>query len=190
MSKKILELLLKNKNWASEKKKSDTNFFKELSQKQNPSIFWLGCSDSRVIPKEICDFSLGEMFMHTNIANQANMNDLNLTSSLDYAINTLKVKHIIVCGHTQCGGVQAAIDGNTLDTVSQWITPLRELYKKNKNLNSEDLSELNVKKQAKKIATSELTQNSWKKRNLPQIHGWIFQIESGLIKEICFHSPN
>ncbi len=185
---KVSGLLSKNKAWAFEKTEADASFFTKLSQEQKPSIFWIGCCDSRVLPGELFDFSLGEVFMHTNIANQVDMNDLNLMSALDYSVNVLGVEHIIICGHTCCGGVQSAIDDNVSDVLGEWLKPLRELYRENKGLNSQTLSALNIKRQVEKISNCELIQSSWKKRKAPQVHGWMFQLEDGIVREICSSS--
>lgn len=181
MKTKISNFLLKNKNWSSEKEKVDINYFTKLFKEQKPSIFWIGCCDSRVIPNKILNLPLGSVSVHTNIANQVNYNDANLISALTYAVNILKVEHVIVCGHTCCGGVQAAIDNNAPEAVKEWVKPLRAIYKKNNILNNNDLSELNVKTQAQKISQHKLFKNN---KNSPQIHAWIFKIENGTIFQL------
>ncbi|MBE8162876.1 MAG: carbonic anhydrase [Bdellovibrionaceae bacterium] len=182
MNTKISTLLLKNKNWASEKVSKDSSYFTKLLQQRKPSVFWIGCCDARVIPSEIISSSLSDIFMHTNIANQVNSNDTNLIAALTFAVNTLKVEHIVVCGHTDCRGVQAAMDNNSCEVLKDWLRPLQNLYKKNNSLDTTAFSELNIKNQVKKVQQHTLLQNH---KNPPQVHGWIFQIETGTIKALC-----
>ena len=193
MSDVIKKMLSQNKTWAKEQIANKADYFDTLASGQTPSIFWIGCCDSRVIPSEILKAFLGDIFVQTNIANQVCENDPNTMSSLEYAVNVLKVDHIVVCGHTFCGGIAAGMC-DTLEhlpkNIQQWLTPIQQLYQSKKSeLPSEDetarataLSVLNVHHQVDKISRLELIQ---KATPPPQIHGWLFQLESGTIESIC-----
>ena len=192
MTKFIQKILAQNELWAKGQQK---DYFANLSKGQSPSIFWIGCCDSRVIPSEIFQTSLGDVFVHTNIANQVCEDDPNTMSSLEYAIAVLKVEHVVVCGHTFCGGIMTGMC-DTLEplpeNVQKWVTPIHKLYQsKKEELPTGDETErrsamsiMNVRHQVEKIARWDLMQKLQKEGNAPQLHGWLFHLESGVISKV------
>jgi carbonic anhydrase len=186
-------LLLENKAWAAERVADDPEFFSRLANVQTPEYLWIGCSDSRVPPDQITGTKPGEIFIHRNIANMVVHTDLNLLSVLHYAVEVLKVKHIIVCGHYGCGGVKAAMTQQSLGIINKWLRNIKDVYRYHKEeINSiEDetsklnrLIELNVKEQVMNLAKTSIVQKAWKDRNGPDIHGWVYGLDNGLIKPI------
>ncbi|MBP7822120.1 MAG: carbonic anhydrase [Saprospiraceae bacterium] len=189
----IENLLHGNRNWVEKKNFLDRNFFKNLSEGQNPEIFWIGCSDSRVPANEITNTQAGEVFVHRNIANMVVHTDMNLLSVLDYAVNMLHVKHIIVCGHYLCGGVKCAMDGIQHGLVDNWIRHIKDVYRLYQNeldaIDDEDqrfdrFVELNVQEQVFDLTKTTIIQNAWEQRNEPKIHGWVFDTRTGFIKDL------
>lgn len=189
------ELLLKdNKNWAANKTKTDPDFFKGLSQIQTPEFLWIGCSDSRVPPNEITQTQPGEIFIHRNVANLVINNDVNLLSVLDYAVDYLKVKHIIVCGHYGCGGVKAATTNEDYNQVlNMWLRNIKDIYRIHRDeleaitdtTKREDrLVELNVQEQVFNLAKTTTIQRAWKKNQAPDLHGWVYGLNDGIIKPV------
>jgi carbonic anhydrase len=181
-----------NRKYAMEKKHDDPNYFKNLALGQEPQYLWIGCSDSRVPANEVTNTVSGDIFVHRNIANMVVHTDVNLMSVLDYAVNILKVKHVIVCGHYGCGGVKAAMKSESFGYVDSWLRKIKEIYQKyNEELNKiEDfesranrLCELNVIEQVHDLAKTKIIQEAWKTRKL-QIHGWVYGLDDGLIKEL------
>jgi carbonic anhydrase len=182
-----------NKNWVSKKLHDDPQFFERLSKGQSPQILWIGCSDSRVPANEITGTQSGEIFVHRNIANVVVHSDLNMLSVLDYAVNILKVRHVIVCGHYGCGGVQAAMQNEQYGLVDNWLRYIKDVYRTHqKELDAiqvpsarfDRFAELNVIEQVKALTKTSIIQNAWKERNSPIIHGWIYSIKTGLIKDL------
>jgi carbonic anhydrase len=187
------KLLLENKAWAAERVADDPEFFSRLANVQTPEYLWIGCSDSRVPPDQITGTKPGEIFIHRNIANMVVHTDLNLLSVLHYAVDVLKVKHIIVCGHYGCGGVKAAMTQQSLGIINKWLRNIKDVYRFHKEeINSlEDessklnrLIELNVKEQVMNLAKTSIVQKAWKERQGPDIHGWVYGLDNGLIKPI------
>jgi carbonic anhydrase len=187
------KLLLENKAWAAERVADDPEFFSRLANVQTPEYLWIGCSDSRVPPDQITGTKPGEIFIHRNIANMVVHTDLNLLSVLYYAVDVLKVKHIIVCGHYGCGGVKAAMTQQSLGIINKWLRNIKDVYRFHKEeINSlEDessklnrLIELNVKEQVMNLAKTSIVQKAWKDRQGPDIHGWVYGLDNGLIKPI------
>ena len=185
-------LLSGNRKWASEKLKQNPDFFKNLTKGQNPEYLWIGCSDSRVPANEITGTNSGEIFVHRNIANMVVHTDMNLLSVLYFAVEVLRVKHVIVCGHYGCGGIMAAQDNHDHGFVNNWLRNIKEVYcKHDKELqaitNQEErnnrLVELNVIEQVHNLAKTKIVQQHYKERNL-QIHGWVYGFETGLIKDL------
>jgi carbonic anhydrase len=185
-------LLDGNKKWASEKLKQDPNYFKDLSLGQNPEYLWIGCSDSRVPANEITGTKAGEIFVHRNIANVVVHTDMNLLSVLYFAVEVLRVKHVIVCGHYGCGGVIAAMDNKDNGFVNNWLRNIKEVYEKySVELNAisdlkqreNRLVELNVIEQVHNLAKTKIVQQAWKRREL-QVHGWVYGFDNGLIKDL------
>ncbi len=190
---KINNLLQSNRNWAEGKLKNDKDFFKQLAQGQNPEVLWIGCSDSRVPESEVTGTSAGEIFVHRNIANMVVHSDMNMLSVLDYAVNVLKVKHVIVCGHYACGGVKAAMDGKQNGLVDNWIRHIKDVYRlyedeleaiEDKDKRFDRFVEVNVYEQVYDLSKTSIIQNAWESRNEPVIHGWVFDIRTGMIKDL------
>lgn len=187
------KLLLQNKVWAIESVVSDPDYFTRLSNVQTPEFLWIGCSDSRVPADKITGTQPGEIFVHRNIANMVVHTDINLLAVLEYAVNHLKVNHIIVCGHYNCGGVKAAMTNKNFGIINKWIRNIKDVYRFHKDeideMKSEDdktnkLIELNVKEQVMNLAKTSIVQHAWKDRNAPHLHGWVYTLEDGLIKTI------
>ncbi len=192
MRKSYERLLLGNKKWAEEKLKQDPAFFKTLILGQNPEYLWIGCSDSRVPANEITNTKSGEIFVHRNVANVVVHTDMNLLSVLYYAVEVLHVKHVIVCGHYGCGGILAAMENKDQGFVNNWLRNIKEVYNKHHTeldaikdfqLRSNRLVELNVVEQVHNLSKTIVVQRAWKKREL-QIHGWVYGIDDGLIKDL------
>lgn len=193
------KLLLENKAWAEVKAAQDPDFFIRLAKDQTPEFLWIGCSDSRVPANEITNTEPGDMFVHRNIANLVVHTDLNLLSVLQYAVEVLKVKHIIVCGHYGCGGVKAAISQTHLGLINKWLRNIKDVYRINRieldaiedeNSRVNRLCELNVIEQVNHLAETSIVQKAWKTENRPMLHGWIFSLNDGVIKEITVIEPN
>lgn len=191
--KEYKKLLLSNKAWASERLNVDEHYFDNLSKDQHPLFLWIGCSDSRVPAEEITHADPGEIFVHRNVANMVVHTDINLLSVLQYAVEVLKIKHIIVCGHYNCGGVKAAMTNKDFGLINKWLRNIKEVYEKNyhelqaiENDQSRfnALVELNVKEQIQNLAKTSIVQKAWKTNQLPHLHGWVFDIHKGEIKEL------
>lgn len=187
------KLLLANKAWAEEQKLVDPEFFNRLAAQQAPEFLWIGCSDSRVPADKITGTDPGEIFVHRNIANLVISNDINLLSVLQYAVEVLMVKHVIVCGHYGCGGVKAAMSGQYLGIINHWIGNIKDIYTKyNKEfdtLNNEEertdkLVELNVREQVINLSKTPVIQKAWNSRKAPHLHGWVYGLKDGLIKPV------
>jgi len=189
----IERLLLENKAWAAEKLTDDPKFFKRLSSIQKPDFLWIGCSDSRVPADQITGTQPGEIFVHRNVANLVVKNDLNLLTVLEYAVKYLKVKHVIICGHYGCGGVLAADSNEDFGDIDKWLiniknvkqTHIKELQKiTDKTLQINRLIEINVIEQVKNLAATKIIQDSWKEGTGPTLHGWVYGLKDGIIKNI------
>jgi carbonic anhydrase len=187
------KLLLENKAWAAEKKIDDPDFFKRLADLQTPEFLWIGCSDSRVPANEITGTRPGEIFVHRNVANMVVHTDLNLLTVLDYAVNHLKVKHIIVCGHYGCGGVKASMTNHNFGIINKWLRNIKDVYRFHRgevdNIKDEDerinrMVELNVQEQVMNLAKTSIVQKAWKNSHHPDLHGWVYGLKDGLIKPI------
>lgn len=187
-------LLLENKLWAQKHQEQDDLYFEEMSKGQNPDFLWIGCSDSRVPANEITNTHPGEMFVHRNIANLVVNTDLNLLSVLQYAVEQLQVKHIIVCGHYGCGGVKASLSHQSLGLMNKWLRNIKDIYRFHedefKAIPNEDdqlnlLCELNVMEQVQNLSKTSIIQRAWKNHQAPSLHGWIYGLKDGLIKPLC-----
>lgn len=187
------KLLLENKAWAAEKVHDDPEFFSRLAHIQTPEFLWIGCSDSRVPANEITGTQPGEIFVHRNIANMVVHTDLNLLSVLQYAVEVLKVKHIIVCGHYGCGGVKAALTHHSFGIINKWLRNIKDVYRFHQQeidaINTEGekvdrLIELNVQEQVMNLAKTSIVQKAWKNNHYPHLHGWVYSIDNGIIKSI------
>lgn len=186
-------LLLANKAWAAEKVDDDPNFFTRLSNLQTPEFLWIGCSDSRVPANEITGTEPGEIFVQRNIANMVIHTDMNLLSVLQYAVEVLDVKHIIVCGHYGCGGVKAAMGNHSYGLINKWLRNIKDVYRfhreeleaiADEDLRVNRLVELNVQEQVINLAKTSIVQSAWKHKQHPHLHGWVYGLDNGLIKPV------
>ncbi len=187
------KLLLENKAWAKEKVTEDPDFFTRLEHLQSPEFLWIGCSDSRVPANEITGTQPGEIFVHRNIANMVVHTDLNLLAVLEYAVHHLKVKHIIVCGHYGCGGVKAAMTQHNLGIINKWLRNIKDVYRihrdeidamDNYDKRVNKLIEFNVQEQVMNLAKTSIVQKAWKERQVPHLHGWVYDLHDGIIKPV------
>jgi len=187
-------LLQENKTWAADMLKADPDFFNKLSELQTPEYLWIGCSDSRVPANQITGTMPGEIFVHRNVANLVVNTDVNVLSVLDFAVNHLKVKHVIVCGHYGCGGIKAAISNNDFKPVlNMWLRNIKDVYRIHRSeldlLQDDDkktnrLVELNVMEQVFNLAKTSIIQRAWKNEQRPDLHGWVYGLKDGLIKPV------
>lgn len=193
------KLLLQNKAWSEEKLESDQEYFNRLAHQQKPKFLWIGCSDSRVPANEITGTDPGEVFVHRNIANMVVHTDLNLLSVLQYAVDVLKVEHIIVCGHYGCGGIEAAISKKDFGLINKWLRNIKEVYKmyqkevdaiENHTDKVNKLVEFNVIEQCQDLIKTSIIQKAWKSRKAPEIHGWVYGLNNGLVTELVNIEPN
>ena len=188
--KKLIE---NNREWVAKKTAQDPDFFNRLSKGQQPPLLWIGCADSRVPANEIIGADPGEVFVHRNIANMVVHTDMNMLSVLDYAVNVLKVKHVIVCGHYGCGGVAAAMTNKHIGLIDNWIRHIKDVYR----FHSEELNaiedegtrlnrfiELNVFEQVLDLAKTSIIQAAWERGQEVHLHGWVYDIKDGLVKDL------
>jgi carbonic anhydrase len=187
------DLLQGNKDWVAKQLAADSDFFTKLAQRKNPDILWIGCSDSRVPANEVTNSKPGEVFVHRNIANMCVHSDMNLLSVLDYAVNVLKVKHVIVAGHYDCGGIAAALSSQQFGLIDNWLRHIKDVYRlhsdeldkiKNEADKINRLVELNVVEQVYNLCKTTIVQNAWKKRADLEVHGWVIQLDSGYVKDL------
>ena len=189
------ETLLKdNKAWAAEKVANDPLFFKNLSELQKPEFLWIGCSDSRVPANEITNTQPGEIFVHRNVANLVINTDVNLLSVLDFAVNHLHVKHVIVCGHYGCGGIKASMSKVDYQPVlNMWLRNIKDVHRihrdelekiKDEDEKCDRLVELNVQEQIFNLAKTSIIQRAWKEEQRPDLHGWVYGLKDGIIKPV------
>ena len=186
-------LLSGNREWVDQRVKEDPDYFKKLSQGQSPEVLWIGCSDSRVPANQITGTKPGEVFVHRNIANVCVHSDMNMLSVLDYAVNVLKVKHVIVAGHYGCGGVAAALSNKQFGLIDNWLRHIKDVYRlysheldriSDTQLRVNRLVELNVIEQAYNLCKTTIIQNAWKERSDLEVHGWVIDIGTGLVKDL------
>lgn len=183
-----------NTRWAAEKRSKDPDFFKSLSAGQSPDYLWIGCSDSRIPAEQITGLEPGEAFVHRNIANLVCNIDLNAMSVINYAVEHLEVKHIVVCGHYGCGGVKAAMTAKDLGLLNPWLRNIRDVYRLHeKELDNiegdaryDRLVELNVIEQCRNVIKTAAVQQSYAKKQFPIVHGWVFGFNDGLLKDLKF----
>jgi len=191
--KTLPHLFANNRKWASQISQSDPSFFPTLAKQQHPEFLWIGCSDSRVPANEIIGLLPGELFVHRNVANLVIHTDMNCLSVLQYAVELLKVKHIIVCGHYGCGGVRAALESHPHGLIDNWLRHIRDLHQRrspellplsrvDEKINR--LCELNVIEQVKNVGNTTIVQEAWQKGQMVSIHGWIYAISDGLLKDM------
>jgi carbonic anhydrase len=197
--KNLKHIFARNLAWAKERKKENPEFFTQLSQQQEPEYLWIGCSDSRVPANQIVNLPPGAVFVHRNIANLVVHTDLNCLSVIQFAVEILKVKHIIVCGHYGCGGIEAAMDRNEHGLIDNWLCHIEDVYRFNassfeglselQKLNL--LSELNVREQVNNVCNTTILRNAWASGADLTVHGWIYNIEDGILRDLdaCVSSP-
>lgn len=187
------QLIENNRAWVNARLSEDPGYFARLVAGQKPPVLWIGCADSRVPANEIIGALPGEVFVHRNIANMVVHTDMNMLSVLDYAVNILKVQHVIVCGHYGCGGVRAAMTHEQFGLIDNWLRHIKDVYR----LHEEELEsipdlterenrfvELNVIEQVYDLSKTSIIQNSWKATKGPYIHGWVYSLHNGLIKDL------
>jgi carbonic anhydrase len=182
-----------NRAWAARRTAADPGFFQRLKNQQAPEYLWIGCSDSRVPANEIVDLDPGELFVHRNVANLAPPQDANYLSVLQFAVDVLKVKHVMVVGHYGCGGVRAAVDGQRRGLVDHWLHPIREVWHDhrhelegipNEEPRLDRLCELNVIRQVRNVASDVFVQEAWSRGQPISVHGWVYSLTNGLIKDL------
>ncbi len=187
------DLKANNRAWAERMLRNDPQFFKRLEAQQGPQYLWIGCSDSRVPANEIVDLAPGELFVHRNVANLAPPQDANYLSVLQFAVDVIKVRHIIVVGHYGCGGIAAAVDGKRRGLVDHWLHPIREVYEDHQAELSaigderkrlDRLCELNVRRQVRNVASDVFVQDAWARGQALSVHGWVYSLGSGLVNDL------
>jgi carbonic anhydrase len=189
----LTDLLSKNQQWATSIKEQDPNFFDRLKNQQTPEFLWIGCSDSRVPANQIVGMLPGDIFVHRNVANLVVHTDLNCLSVMQYAVEVLKVKHIIVTGHYGCGGVRAALEGASFGLIDNWLRHIQDVYQKHQpaldqvsdfDKRCDRLCELNVVEQVSNVVRTTVVQEAWKRDQQLSVHGWIYGIHNGLVKDL------
>ncbi|HEC26089.1 MAG TPA: carbonate dehydratase [Gammaproteobacteria bacterium] len=198
--KTLKYLFDRNLEWAASIKEKDPEFFSQLSRQQAPDYLWIGCSDSRVPANQIVNLPPGEVFVHRNIANVVVHTDLNCLSVIQFAVDVLKVKHIIICGHYGCGGIKAAMENQEHGLIDNWLRHVKDVIRFNaekfNGLKHDEkldlLCELNVREQVTNICNTTMVQNAWKQGRELFVHGWIYNIENGILKDLdaCITSGN
>jgi carbonic anhydrase len=187
------DLKANNRAWAERMVREDPQFFKRLEAQQGPQYLWIGCSDSRVPANEIVDLAPGELFVHRNVANLAPPQDANYLSVLQFAVDVIQVRHIIVVGHYGCGGIAAAVDGKRRGLVDHWLHPIREVHDdhhaelmaiKDEKKRLDRLCELNVKRQVKNVASDVFVQDAWARGQQLSVHGWVYSLGTGLVNDL------
>jgi carbonic anhydrase len=193
--KRLPELLDRNRNWARRVRQVNPDFFKTLSLQQKPKYMWIGCADSRVPATEIVDLAPGEIFVHRNVANVVVHSDFNCLSVLEFAVDVLKVEHVLVVGHYGCGGVRAAMDDMEIGLADNWLGHVRDVKERHKEAldriwdeekRYDRLCELNVLEQAMNVCKSTVVRGAWKRNQDLTVHGWIYDLKDGLIRELGF----
>jgi carbonic anhydrase len=187
------ELKANNRAWSNRKTEVDPDFFKRLEAQQSPEYLWIGCSDSRVPANEIVDLDPGELFVHRNVANLAPPQDANYLSVLQFSVDVLKIKHVLVVGHYGCGGIAAAVDGNRRGLIDHWLHPIRNVYEAHReeleaipetHERLDRLCELNVIHQVKNVASDIFVQDAWARGQSLCVHGWVYRLSNGLVNDL------
>jgi carbonic anhydrase len=181
--KDILTLLNNNKAWAERVQRETPDFFTRLKRQQRPKYLWIGCSDSRVPANQITGLLPGEVFVHRNISNQVINTDMNLMCVLQYAVEILKVRHIIVCGHYGCGGIEAVMQGKTYGLLEHWLDNVKAVPDRGR-ITADEMCEMNVVTQVENLSRNTTVQEAWRMKRKLSIHGWIYSISNGLIKDL------
>jgi carbonic anhydrase len=192
------KLLLANRAWVQDKLTIRPDYFERLTEIQRPEYMWIGCSDSRVPAEEITGTEPGELFVHRNIANLVVHTDFNMLSVLQYAVDVLEVKHIIVCGHYNCGGVKNALSHKSFGLINKWLWHIKDVYRlHDRELESiadikqrtNRLVEINVTEQVRNLAETSIIQLAWRRHQRPTLHGWVYDLHSGLLKDVAMMPP-
>jgi carbonic anhydrase len=195
----LINLIERNRAWAERMTARDPDFFQKLSEQQSPEYFWIGCSDSRVPANEIVNLSPGEMFVHRNVANVVVHTDLNCLSAMQFAVEALKVKHIIVCGHYGCGGVKAALQNQKLGLIDNWLRHVQDVMQKHTALLTEvneesnrvdKLCELNTIEQVYNVCQTTIVQSAWERGQELIVHGWVYALSDGIVQDLNIHIAN
>ncbi|MFU2048559.1 carbonate dehydratase [Avibacterium gallinarum] len=187
--KKIEQLFANNYSWATRMKEENSDYFRELADHQTPSYLWIGCSDSRVPAEKLTNLGPGELFVHRNVANQVIHTDLNCLSVVQYAVDVLDIEHIIICGHTNCGGIKAAMSGQDLGLINNWLLHIRDIWFKHSHLlgklppekRADMLTKLNVAEQVYNLGRSSIVQSAWKRGKKLSLHGWVYDVNDGYL---------
>ena len=192
------KLLLANKAWVADKLEVRRDYFSRMADEQTPEFLWIGCSDSRVPAEDITGCEPGEIFVHRNIANQVIHTDFNVLSVLQFAVEVLKVKHIIVCGHYGCGGIKSALSHKNLGLINKWLRHIKDIYRLHQHeldgiaaekQRLKRLVELNVQDQVWNIAETSIVQHSWHKEKRPYLHGWVYDLHTGYLNDLLMLTP-
>lgn len=196
MSRTLDDLLERNAAWVAEKTHHDPHYFHRMAEQQTPAYLWIGCSDSRVTANDVLDLDPGAVFVHRNVANIVHTSDLNILSVIEFAIEQLRVKHIIICGHYGCGGVARAISGESGALVDHWLQPISMLYRKHKgifegigdpNRRLDRMCEINIEMQVRRTAATPIVEDAWARGQELHLHGWIYAVHDGLLRDLGPH---
>lgn len=182
--KDIEQLLANNKAWAEDVEKDMPGFFRKLENQHKPKFLWIGCSDSRVPADQLVGVMPGEVFVHRNISNQVINTDINLMCVLQYAIDFLRVKHIIVCGHYNCGGIEAVLENQTSGLLDHWLENVKDLMERNGTPGLDEMCELNVRLQVRNLALNTIVRRAWNQGQPLFLHGWIYSVSNGLLRDL------
>ena len=182
--KEIEKLLANNKAWAEDVEKDMPGFFRKLENQHKPKFLWIGCSDSRVPADQLVGVMPGEIFVHRNISNQVINTDINLMCVLQYAIDFLRVKHIIVCGHYNCGGIEAVLENQTSGLLDHWLENVKDLMERNGTPGLDEMCELNVRLQVRNLALNSIVRRAWEQGHPLFLHGWIYSVSNGLLRDL------
>jgi carbonic anhydrase len=199
--KEIEAVINQNREWSAKMTETEPDYFRRLAEQQAPDFLWIGCSDSRVPANQIVGMLPGELFVHRNVANLVYPSDLNCLSVIEYAVDVLQVRHIIVCGHYGCGGIRAALDNQVHGLIDNWLTRIKDIYVRNSKeidgLDNEEkrvnrMCELNVIDQVKSVTHTTIVQEAWARGRELAVHGWVYGLEDGLVKDlgVCVESSS
>jgi carbonic anhydrase len=196
MSATLDHLFDRNVAWADAKTRNDPDFFRRMAEQQDPRYLWIGCSDSRVTANDVLGLDPGAVFVHRNIANVVHTSDMNLLSVLEFAVEHLKIEHIIVCGHYGCGGIKRALSGQHSAMLDHWLQPISMLYRKHRPTidalgdgehRVDRMCEVNVEMQVRRLAATPIVENAWTRGRKLNLHGWIYAIDDGLLRDLGPH---
>ncbi len=196
MAQSLDHLLDQNVEWAAGKRRHDPEFFRRMTEQQTPRYLWIGCSDSRVTANDVLGLDPGEVFVHRNIANVVHTSDMNVLSVLEFAVDHLRVEHIIICGHYGCGGVERALATERGAMLDHWLQPISMLHRKHKSVfdaiadplqRLDRMCEINIEMQVRRIAATPIVENAWTRGQALHVHGWIYAINDGLIRDLGPH---